>query len=257
MSEWERARADPPGMQTTLPSHRHLLTRLQREWDHLARSPQALSAARRWPITIEHFDSLDNLLQHLGYGQTGGKGRHDDDEALGHVVILARHDQLAARVVLQRLLPGLSSIVRRRSRSFHEGLDQFDELLAAAWTVIRHYPIDRHPSYVAAGLLREIEYHAFRRDHRRQTTFIPTPLDSFERAADLDADDDPRTELRDLLELARRAGVDDHDLELVRRLGQGESTAQLARERHVTDRTIRNHRAAVIRRLREVALAAA
>jgi DNA-binding NarL/FixJ family response regulator len=46
------------------------------------------------------------------------------------------------------------------------------------------------------------------------------------------------------------------DLELARRLGAGASTAELAAERNVTDRTIRNHRAALVRQLQAVAAAA-
>lgn len=243
-------------MTSTLPPQRHLLTRLQYDWDRLGRTPSVLSEARRWHLSIARFDSLDDLLGHLGYGRTSPKGSHGDDLPLRELVVVARTDQLAARVVLQRILPGLSSMVRRRSQSFHEGLDQFDDVLAAAWTVIRHYPIERHPSYVAAGLLREIEYYAFRRDYRRKATFIPTPTSDFERVADT-IDDDPRAELLDLLAHARRAGLDEADLELARRLGDGATTAELAQERHVTDRTIRNHRTAMVNRLRDVALGSA
>ena len=50
--------------------------------------------------------------------------------------------------------------------------------------------------------------------------------------------------------------MDADDLELVTRLGKGDTTLQIAADRKVTDRTIRNHRAAVTHRLRTVALAA-
>jgi DNA-binding NarL/FixJ family response regulator len=45
------------------------------------------------------------------------------------------------------------------------------------------------------------------------------------------------------------------DLVLARRLAEGTTTAQLAAEAQVTERTIRNHRAAMLYRLRSIALA--
>ena len=139
-------------------------------------------------------------------------------------------------------------------------MEDFDEVLATAWTVIRCYPVDRRPEYIARNLLRDVDYHVFRRPYRRVARFVPTPAEVFERTAhvvDELPEDDPRAELADLLDLAARAGMDADDIELARRLGAGASTAELAAERSVTDRTIRNRRAAVVRRLQALATAAA
>jgi DNA-binding CsgD family transcriptional regulator len=238
------------------PPSRHLLVRLQNEWNRLSSTPSAVHRAQSWGLRVERFDSLDALLCHVGYGY--GAGRHDDDEALGQLVAVARGDELAARVVLQRLLPGIASIARRRATSAgsRNGYDTTDEVLAAAWSVIRTYPVDRRPHFVAANILRSINYVAFESGGRRKCTMVPQPMHTFDRRA---ADELPRSsadELADLLELADAAGLDPGDLELARRLGRGDSTADLARELNVTDRTIRNHRAALTQRLRAVALAA-
>ena len=237
------------------PATHHLLSRLQLEWDRLARSPEALARARSWPLPVDPFESLDELLYLAGLGASG-TGRRGDDELLAALVVEARTDELAARVLLQRLLPGVASIVRRHA-GFVAQRDATDELLAAMWTVIRTYPIDDRPCYVAAGLLRTADYQAFKRHRRRLAVYVPRPSATF----DLVCDDDPvvpaADELAELLELAQRAGMDADDLELARRLGRGESTLQIATARRVTDRTIRNHRAAVTHRLRAVALATA
>ena len=235
------------------PAVHQLLSRLQLEWDRLARSPEALARARAWPLPVERFESLDELLHLAGLGASG-TGRCGDDELLAALVVEARHDELAARVLLQRLLPGVATIVRRHA-GFVAQLDATDELLAAMWTVIRTYPIDERPSYVAAGLLRTADYHAFKRHRRRLAVYVPRPTATFDRANDDDTVVPAADELAELLELAQRAGMDADDLELARRLGRGESTLQIAAARRVTDRTIRNHRAVVAHRLRAVALA--
>jgi DNA-binding CsgD family transcriptional regulator len=237
------------------PAAHQLLSRLQLEWDRLARSPKALARARTWSLPVEHFESLDDLLHLAGLGASGA-GRCGDDDVLAALVVEARRDELAARVLLQRLLPGVATIVRRHA-GFVAQLDATDELLAAMWTVIRTYPIDERPHYVAAGLLRSADYHAFKRHRRRLAVYVPRPTATFDQACDDDAVVPAADELAELLELARRAGMDDDDLELARRLGRGESTLQIAAARQVTDRTIRNHRAVVAHRLRAVALAVA
>jgi DNA-binding CsgD family transcriptional regulator len=175
---------------------------------------------------------------------------------LGDLLAAARTHPLAARVVLQRLLPGLSAIARRHTRVGTELVGSIDDLLAAAWTVIRTYPIDRRPTFVVAGLLRDCEYHAFRRHRRRKGVFLPVPNERFTDSAATETDD-ARTELRRLLDDAARAGMSTADLVLARRLAEGTTTAQLAAEAQVTERTIRNHRAAMLYRLRSIALASA
>jgi DNA-binding CsgD family transcriptional regulator len=157
--------------------------------------------------------------------------------------------------VLQRVMPGIASLGRRRSyRARHSATD---DLLAAAWTVIRTYPIDRRPHYVAAGLLRSIGYAAADPMERRKATFVARPSSTFDLTAAVDPAPNASDELADLLTLAASAGVSADDVELVRRLGQGASTLQLASERQVSDRTIRNHRAAAVHRLRAVATSVA
>jgi hypothetical protein len=63
-------------------------------------------------------------------------------------------------------------------------------------------------------------------------------------------------ELDELLRLAAEAGMDDDDLDLVRRLLAAPRVIDLARDLAVTPRTIRNRRDRVTGRLRELALAA-
>jgi hypothetical protein len=244
-------------MRTTPIHSRHLLVRLQHDWDHIKRSHRTVLQARGWcliPDAPQALESLDDVLAWAGYGSGDRRGDHDD-RILGQLVRLAATDQLAARVVLQRLLPGISALARRRATSERPRHEVLDEAVASAWTVIRTYPVDRKHRYVAVGLLREIEYQSFTRARRRLTTFLPRPLETFDGHAAPTPSQSPADELRELLDLADRAGMSDGDLDLARRLARGESTGDIARSSNVTDRTVRNRREAVTYRLRALALA--
>jgi DNA-directed RNA polymerase specialized sigma24 family protein len=236
----------------------HILLRLQRDWERLARSRRAVDHAAGWRfLALERgpeLTTLDDVLRRTGYGVPLSV---DTDHALAELVRLATTDQLAARIVLQRLLPGISSLARRRAREGQTHQDTLDEVVASAWTVIRTYPVDRRPTYVAAGMLREIEYQSFRRATRRLATFIPRPVHAFELHAAADDEPTAAEELDSLLRDAEAAGLDPADLDLARRLGRGESTKEIAAATNVTDRTVRNKREALTYRLRAVALSPA
>lgn len=235
---------------------RHILVRLQRDWDRLACSRSAVQHAARWRLDTLPSDrpltSLHEVLRATGYGVALTP---ETDHTLAELVRVAASDQLAARVVLQRLLPGISSLARRRRRTDETHHDALDEVIASAWTVIRTYPIDRRSTYVAAGMLREIDYQSFRRASRRLATFVPQPSHTFELQAAAEDELTATEELAALLCDAEAAGLDEADLELARRLGRGESTKEIAAATDVTDRTIRNKREALTYRLRAVALA--
>jgi hypothetical protein len=244
---------------------RHLVVRLQREWDRLSRSPRSVHRARAWGWRFRRIDSLDDVLVLTGYSHSPAERAAarliDGDVALGELVLIARHDELAARLLLQRLLPGIAASARRHSTRGGRGggplTDALDEVIATAWTVIRTYPVERRPRFIAPNLLRDIEYRTFVQPTRRIATFIPQPTDDFDLAAAPPPAVSPTDELAELLQMAEQAGLDHGDLELARRLGSGESTAQLAAACFVTDRTIRNRRDTVTYRLRQVALACA
>lgn len=277
--------------------HPHLYARLHCEWGRLAHARSALAAARSWRLEGEpNFESLDDLLRLAGYGTIGDPTGGDD--VLRQLISIAQSDALAARVVLQRLLPGLIGVGRRRGIADSTGsgaVRNSDDLLATAWTVIRTYPIAHRPNYVAAGLLREIDYVAYRLPYRRLARFVPTPATTFEQrtAANISAGRNPFNDssnadsscvdsidtnpvgvnslvtdsfaadsfndtsltLQQVFAHARRTGIDGTQIDLLQRLADGASTADLAGERHVTARTIRNHRDATVRAIRELAVA--
>ena len=239
---------------------RFLYTRLQREWDRLATSAAALERARSWDLPCGELRTLDDLLRHAGYGQLGDR-RADEDALLARLVRLARHDDLAARVTLQRLMPGLCAMSRQRARMRDRHAAEVcaddDEILGTAWTVLRNYSPDRRTDYVAARLLKEVEYRVYRLPRRRLATFVPVPTTDLDTAIDEEPLAEPARLLDVILRDAARRGLDEDDLRTLRHWATGVEASAIAEAEQVTERTVRNHRNAALRRLRRVVGSAA
>lgn len=246
-----RGEAHCPAM-TSLPNHRYILTRLQREWNVLSCRRSAVARATAWQLTPRMFDSLDELLVLTGLGT--GPAHPSSDETMRRLVTVARHDDLAARVVLQRMLPGLSNCAKRYASGFDSQLDALDELLTEAWTVIRSFPIESRDRYVIKNLLRDCEYRAFLKARRRMLVQDLTDPADMDRAADVDDEpDDPLGIIVELLGRARSAGMSDADVAVVVTLLNTATVKQAALALRVTDRTVRNRRESVVRQLRALA----
>ena len=240
---------------TSLPHHRYLLSRLQREWNLIRGRRSTLQHASTWELTPRMLSSLDELLVLTGLGVEPADP--SSDENLGRLVLLARHDDLAARVVLQRMLPGLSACAKRNSASFETQLDALDELLSEAWTVIRSFPIEQRSRYVIKNLLRDCEYRAFLKARRRLLVHELTDPAKFDLTiATHEAAAEPLATILELLGQARRAGMSEADQALVMTLLSTSTVKQAAAALRVTDRTVRNRRHAVVRQLQALANAA-
>jgi DNA-directed RNA polymerase specialized sigma24 family protein len=236
----------------TAPGTPTVMQRLHGEWQWLNGSRRSLERVAGWGLAVGPVATLDDLLRHAGYG-TVARGGHTDDHVLATLVALARHDDLAGRVVLQRMLPGVAAMARRRANSPELRTAVIDDLVTTAWTVIRTYPVEQRPDYVAANLLRRIEYEAFRKPTRRRATFTPRPPHVFDEIEATQPAPDAKREVDELLDAAARRGVAPDEIEFARRLARGDSTQAIAADLGVTDRTIRNRRANVTARLAQVA----
>lgn len=259
-----------PTSPLTQPHWRFTLSRLQREWDHLNLDRRLVAHIAGWDLPgLAAGADLDGVLVAAGLRSArpsdgprpgaadGGDGeRVAGDRVLAALTVVAVDDPLAARVVLQRLLPGLSAMARRRSRSVDEHLRHTDELLGAAWTVIRSRPLRPRRDFVAAQLLRAIEHQVFVRQQRRllvhelvEPAAMDVPVEPGGAAGD---------PLLEIVEVLRVAGVDalrDGDVALISALLCSDRVRDAARRLRVSERTVRNHREAMVGRLRQ-ALAA-
>lgn len=221
------------------------------EWQQLRRRPTACEQATGWQIIDGQVDDLDDVLHAIGFERPPHPAY---DRALRRLVDRAASDDLAARVIVQRLIPGILAIVRRRGRH-HAGTQAFEELLGALWIAVRTFNPDRRPSCLAAALLSDADYRVFRAPNRRRSSGeVPVDMSQLPIAGPTDRSSDD--ELADVLELARDAGFNEDDLDLIDRLLAADSPADVARALEVTPRTIRNRRQRITRRLRDLATAA-
>lgn len=242
-----------PSLDTVQSATGHPTTgrRLALEWTRLRTRPEALRQATRWGLVDGRVNNLEDVLTAVGYETAGTP---ETERRLLRLVVLAGGDELAARVVVQRLLPGLLAVVSRRRRGGY-GDTAFDELLATLWISIRTYNPARQPTCLAAALISDADYRAFRSaTRRRSATERPVDIDDSVHVSEHTpcASD----ELDELLSDALQAGVSRDDIELVRQLVAAPRAIDLAHQLKVTPRTIRNRRDRITDRLREVALAA-
>lgn len=278
MNSAVRARADDPAMTTQLP-HLHpdfarltrgcpLAVRLDREWQVLAARPATLRRARAWGLGVP-FASLDDLVAATGYRccPAGRNTSHhhgevdpvpagvDPNNVVARLLQAARTDDLAARVLLQRLLPGLVALARRWQRRHGAATDAFDEVVAAAWAVVREFPLDRRPEHLVPNLLRDAEYHAFIRPHRRALVHVPVSGDRLDHVVESHGvvGSDALGELAEVVAITPSLSA--HDRKLLALLLSGRTTLQVAAALKVSERTVRAHRDSMVVRMRQAVAA--
>ena len=213
-----------------------------------------MQAARRWLA-----DQPDHPLRRLAADVhdleailvATHRGGRDGDEILLGLIDLAHDDELAGRLVLQRLLPALITRSRRYA-PFHRSVDPIEIVVAATWLAVKAYDTGRRRHDVASSLVSDAVFTAFRQQlRRRSATETVRPIGHF---AMMPGADDERTafeELAAVVRIARHAGVPTEDLDLVRHLVRVGSPGVVAQQRSVTPRTIRNHRDRAVANIRE------
>jgi hypothetical protein len=190
-------------------------------------------------------ESLDDVIveTHASRGATG-------ERLLRALVSLAPEDQLAGRVVVQRLLPGVL-VAASRYRRLCDHHDPISEAMGALWISIASFDGERRHGPVAASIISDTMFAAFRRRLRlKSADERPIEPNVFDEYADTTGRC-PFVEFAAVVRDARLGGVPTHDLDLLRHLVRAESPRRVAQERQVTQRTIRNHRARAIARVRD------
>ncbi|MDO8391483.1 MAG: LuxR C-terminal-related transcriptional regulator [Actinomycetota bacterium] len=232
-----------------------LAVRLEREWRALATRSAVVQRARTWGLGVP-VSSLDDVLVATGFRPeahvVAACATVEHNEVVARLLLAARADPLAARVVLQRLLPGLVAAARRWERRHDAATDAFDEVVAAAWAVAREFPLERRPQHLVANLLRDAEYHAFVRARRRRLVVEPASPGRLDHAVE----SPPLDALAELTEVvACTPSLTAHDRRLLGLLLSGRSTLQVAAALQVSERTVRAHRDSMVSRLRQAVAA--
>jgi len=227
-----------------------MVKQLVAEWAALSTKPRVLRLVNEWGLPGGPLHQLDDVLERCGFGHEATFT--DGDRCLAQVIARASHDELAARIVLQRILPPLIAIAARRGRIVKGGFNEaFSTTLGHAWLLIRTYPLDRRPARVASNLVRDTEYHAFVRPTRYRR-FSVQLCDSVELAElpSETSNDGFVDALHDLLHGSIRERLSQRSLELLDELSAGATVEQIAVRHGVRVRTVRTWRRAAINELR-------
>lgn len=248
--------------QSVAPVHRSPVTLLDAEWHRMRHSSRVLRQVNSWGLQDRAFNSLDEVLQAAGF--RGAKCDPVSDQVLAAIVRRAATDPLAARIVLQRVIPPIIALAQRRGRTFNIGFDDaLGTALSHAWEVIRSYPIARRPIKIAVNIVRDTEYFAFSRDGRRRPQHEHLQDDYSEvlntRSADLLNHEDPygsmrstsnaELELAHLLNMAREHQVSTATLAMMESLST-KSLDEYARDQGITRRTAQNWLKGAVNELR-------
>lgn len=121
---------------------------LDRDWRTFATSPQVAAALTRWERSEPALAGLKGVDDVLACRRDPCQG----PAVLGALVVRAATDEVAARVVLQAMLPGL---VRLTADLGDGDPDAAGQVLAIAWERIRTYGSDRR-SAVTTSLLLDV-----------------------------------------------------------------------------------------------------
>ena len=125
------------------------LAALDREWAEMKDSSAGAEALRRWATSEPALAGMPTLAAVL-------EARTDEEAApvilSGLARLSAAGDELAARTLLQALVPGLVKMAYTICRDDRLA---FDELLSLAWERIRTYPTSR-PGSVAGNVLLDV-----------------------------------------------------------------------------------------------------
>lgn len=219
------------------------------EWERLRRRPPTLRHVNTWEFLPRPVNDLDEVLEFAGFGRAIDDV--DGDRVLWHLVREGEHDDIAARIVLHRILPPLMAIAKRRGRVLQGGAQvAMVDILATAWFVIRQYPHHRRHHKVAANLVRDIEYNAFVRHHRLRH------VDEHQVGDDvlyqlLENNCASYEGLAIVLQDAQDMGVDEKHIALLREFSEGKRNEEVAQLMGISSRTVRNYKRSAIMAIQE------
>jgi len=227
-----------------------LFDALDADWAAVVAAPDSARQLRRWAGRHE------GLARFAGLGDLADRNRvagpAEADEVLAALAALAPCDPLAARVVLQLLLPGCRAVSRRLAWAVPDREERDALVVACAYARIRSYPIERRPAAIAANVLLDTAKAA-----RRAAAAHPATV-PLEEAAVVTVDvPEPSAaeELLDILAAEVRSGrLDEADGQAIAltRVG-GLSVEEVALRQRCHPGSVRRRRRAAEARLRQAA----
>ena len=181
------------------------LDSLDREWATLSSSWTGTRALAAWSEdpTLQGFAGLPEVI-----AQLHRRGRPEEADDILHALLRrAPEDEVAARTVLQAMMPGLKSLMSAY-RLTGDSEEVATAVIEAAYERIRRYPCDRRPTKVAANLIWDTRQTLWRAAQREAARLAPLEPITEEMADELPAivGPSPTEELVDLVTEAVRRG---------------------------------------------------
>lgn len=186
-----------------------LAVSLEQEWAQLAGSQRLCAALAAWALIHPVLAGYpDGELLRLAVHDRLQVTYDDRDDILLALVVQAAadggDDPLAARVLLQLLMPGVIALQRRLSGLILDPEERDAQVMCAVMETIRGYPWRRRPAKVAANIL--LDTHMRVRRQRRRTV-VEVPVDAVEDHPAAADEDSGRVELLELFLWAVTEGV--------------------------------------------------
>lgn len=129
-----------------------VLRQLDYEWERLARCPRGRRSLRHWASNEAVLIGSGNLGELVERVNERGHIEESDQMILA-LLRYAAVDDLAARTVLQAMMPAVKNLTSKFSTCGAWSPEETAAVVVAAmWERIRRYPIDRRPTKVSANL---------------------------------------------------------------------------------------------------------
>ena len=230
----------------------HLFAALESEWQTLSRSSAVGPDGSHWSDpALSRFKNPGELIDAL---------RHDKHDHAGNdriLVALARRaptDDLAARTLLQAVLPGLFNVGKRLGGGRID--DELEaEVLAEAVVRIRTYPIERRPARIAANVTWDVFGRLVRRRERAKNAPVDLVAEVVVPAPSGDVD--PSVEVCDLVhEAVARGALRAGDARLLLAIAVGHDTIGKRAQREGVAYAAMNERWRRARKRLQLAIAA-
>ena len=207
----------------------NLFQLLDAEWTHLARSRHGRRRLAEWSITSPELAGLGDLGALVVHANERGDVC-ESDRVLAALARRAAVDDLAARTLLQAVMPGMRCLARRYQHVATTTMeDPASLVIAFAYERIRTYPFDRRPDRIAANVLLDTRQRLQRTVGRSEPKVVSLESLPFEPAGQGPVYDESRALLDDAV--ARKViGARDADLIALTRVADypiGELAAQL------------------------------
>ena len=230
---------------------------LDREWATLSESPEAATALRLWRNRNESLAGFSTVGALVDYVECRTVDVLMKDDILGSLGTLAGADEMAARTLLQLLLPGAKALVAR----YRWSADSVDDLAAAVvadlYDRIRSLPSAERRRCLAPAVLLEVGKRLQRRAARSRR-HEERRLEDVANTGPAYEEPTAAVELDDLLRWATARGhVSEADAELIRLTRVADiPVAVLSANTGQDPQTIRRRRLRAERALAEAARAA-